>query len=353
MRRYLLLLAASWLSSSFAQSSDNAIRIKLQQLSDEHHVCAVAVAIVRHGRLEQTHLINGCRLATPLSKENVFEAASLGKPLFAYAVLQLEKQGKIGLDIPLLSYLPEGYVHRQNPFDNAHPAKTDLVTDAQLEKVTARMVLSHTSGLPNWSKIPLHFESAPGQKWSYSGEGYLLLQRAVEAITGMPIDTVIKESLFKRVEMPYTSYAWDVGSGRHLIPSIKPDGTERHLKPFTASIVATTLYSNADDYGRFLAHVLVDKVALDEISSFPVPVSEQLGLFWGLGWGIERNAEGLFIWHWGNNPGYRAFVMASVQTGDGFVMFTNGDDGLQLAEPIAQVILPGEHKLFHFWMLHG
>jgi hypothetical protein len=50
------------------------------------------------------------------------------------------------------------------------------------------------------------------------------------------------------------------------------------------------------------------------------------------GWGIERGQVDPHIWHWGNNTGYRAFVIASVRTGDGFVMLTNGENGLHHLE---------------------
>jgi hypothetical protein len=72
-----------------------------------------------------------------------------------------------------------------------------------------------------------------------------------------------------------------------------------------------------------------------------------------LGWGLERTQDNLYIWQWGNNPGYRAFVIASVRTGDGFVMLTNSENGLELAEPIAKTILPDDHKLFRLPMLGG
>lgn len=76
---------------------------------------------------------------------------------------------------------------------------------------------------------------------------------------------------------------------------------------------------------------------------------KSLGLDWGLGWGMETAPNGeSFIWHWGNNPGYRAFVMASVQSGGGVVMLTSGENGLALAEPIVQAVLPGSHKTFQF-----
>lgn len=112
-----------------------------------------------------------------------------------------------------------------------------------------------------------------------------------------------------------------------------------------------TLYTSAADYAKFLITVLGNDRLLKQITESPVTVDPGLNLSWGLGWGIERSGAELFIWQWGNNPGYRAFVIASVRTGDGFVMLTNSENGLKLAEHITQKVLPAEHKVFQSPML--
>ena len=93
----------------------------------------------------------------------------MSKPLFTYAALQLVESGKLDLDTPLDHYLPSPY----------------LPDDPRTGEITPRMVMAHTTGLPNWRKggwraggpLPLRFP--PGTRFSYSGEGYLYLQRAV------------------------------------------------------------------------------------------------------------------------------------------------------------------------------
>lgn len=346
-----MALALSCLCSAQAEDNGDAQAL-IQRLATKHRVCAVSVAVIKDRQLQGLHFASGCDPALAVDARSVFEAASLGKPVFSYAVLQLIAQGKIGLDVPLLTYLPKGYVHRQNPFNDRATSKTDLVSDPRIAQVTTRMVLNHTTGLPNWSRTPLCFDTDPGATWQYSGEGYMLLQRAVETFTGQPLDAFMRSQVFEPLSMTSSAYTWGANSGTALVPAMAADRTRRKLKPFVVPVAPTSLYTSAADYGRFVVALLNDRATLKEVTNSPVTVSRPLDLQWGLGWAIERADDGLFIWHWGNNLGYRSFVMASIETGDGFVMFTDSDDGMALAEPIAQLVLPGKHKLFNFSMLH-
>ncbi len=278
----------------------------------------------------------------------MFQAASLSKPVFAYAVLQLAAQGKLDLDAPVMSYLPQGYRHQFSPL-KAEPA--ELATDARLQSITARMILNHTSGLPNWASGPLYFESAPGTAWHYSGEGFLLLQRAVESVTGQPLDQFMARQVFAPLAMHHSSYVLNEGIAQRLLPGTKANGTPRTTMALERPLAAFSLYTSAADYGKFLVKVLDDGGMLAQLTASTVVADAGVGVEWGLGWGIERVQDDIHIWHWGNNTGYRAFVIASLRTGDGFVMLTNGENGLALAEPVSRKILGVEHKLFQASML--
>lgn len=213
------------------------------------------------------------------------------------------------------------------------------------------MALNHTSGLPNWSDGPLAFDSTPGEKWQYSGEGYVLLQRAVEAVTHERLDEFMARQVFKPLGMVHSSYTWKPELGKHVVQGTKRDGAPLKPRPFLVPVSAFTLYTSAQDYGIFLATLLADEPAIRQIVEAPVQVNRRLNLSWGLGWGLEGRESDLFIWHWGNNPGYRAFVMASPSTGDGFVMFTGGDGGLAMAEALGNTVLNGSHQVFRFPLL--
>ena len=326
------------------------IREALQFNAAKYGVCNAAVAVIKGRRLESVETAQGCTSELVLTPESVFEAASLSKPVFAYAVLKLVQEGKMDLDAPVLKYLPQGYVHSFQPYlaDSA----SDRVSDQRLQAVTVRMVLNHTSGLPNWSAGPLAFDQPPGDKWHYSGEGYVFLQRAVEAVTGEKLDAVMAHRVFEPLGMTHSEYTRKPRLEKFIVPGSTWEGTTLRSFPFQVPVAAFTLYTSAQDYGRFLTAVLNDERTLRQIVDASVPVNPQLDLNWGLGWGVERHADDAVIWHWGNNPGYRAFVMASTRTGDGFVVLTSNERGLALAEPLGERIVPGgPHKTFRFHLL--
>ena len=327
----------------------------LERLAARHHICGVAIAVVKDRKFDSIDTATGCLPALTVNSDSVFQAASLSKTVFAYEVLKLVEQGKLELDAPIMKYLPQGYRHQFNPFATKPPFKIDIVTDSRIQEVTIRMVLNHTSGLPNWASGSLSFDSTPGAKWQYSGEGFVLLQRAVEEVTGKPLDELMIEQVFKPQAMSHSDYIWSSQLEQNMLPGNKANAAPRARWDFTTPIAPVTLYTSAADYGNFLVTLLNDGYLLKQITETSVTVDPSLnlswGLGWGLGWGIERTKDDLFIWHWGNNPGYRAFVIASVRTGNGFVMLTNSENGLKLAKPITQKVLPGEHKIFQFSML--
>jgi CubicO group peptidase (beta-lactamase class C family) len=337
------ILSSGCASASRTDPSRGNLQESLNALAKKHHVCGVAMAVIRHRQLDSVVSATGCQPAPAVNADSVFQAASLSKPVFAYAVLQLVAQGKLDLEAPVMRYLPQGYRHRHGPLA-AEPS--ELVTDPRLQAITVRMVLNHTSGLPNWASGPLRFESAPGTKWNYSGEGYVLLQRAVEAVTGLPLDQFMAAQVFEPLAMQHSDYALNDRIARHLLAGTRANGAPRSTMALKAPIAAFSLYTSAADYGKFVVSLLNNDEVIRQITASPVAVDPALELTWGLGFGMERVQDDIHLWQWGNNTGYRAFVIASLRTGDGLVMLTNGENGLALAEPMTREILASEHRLF-------
>ena len=162
-------------------------------------VPGVGIAVVEAGRLAWsrgfgvTHVERG----TPVEDNTLWEAASLSKPVFAYTVLQLVDRGELALDAPLVRYVRPAYLG-QSPW---------------IERITVRDVLRHTTGLPNWRKDPANEPLvpavAPGMRIDYSGEAFVWLQLAVEAVTGESLDQTMHRLLFAPAGMRDSSYGWD------------------------------------------------------------------------------------------------------------------------------------------------
>jgi CubicO group peptidase (beta-lactamase class C family) len=345
----LFLLAASLLSLCFESAgfepSLTDLQAVVQREAREQHVCAVSYATVRAGKLSTSGGASGCDRMNVPTEDSIFQAASLSKPVFAYAVMKLAQTGSLNLDAPLVSYLPQGYFHVQNPFAFGHPPITDRVVAPELEAVTARMVLRHTSGLPNWSSDTLAFAFKPGTDWQYSGEGFMLLQRVVEAITNEKLDDFMRYRLFDPLGMSNTAFRWEPQFADAFIP-----GLPRYMK-ITEALSPFSLHTSAKDYGKFLVALMADPQSMQLIAQSPASVVPKLGLGWGLAWGVETGEKETFLWQWGNNPGYRAFVMASTSSGDAVVMLTSSENGLAMAEPIVTTVLPGAHSVFKSYLV--
>ena len=149
------------------------LQLRLPHLMQRHRVPGVAVAVVSQRKLTWARGFGIRRRGekTGVDPDTVMEACSMSKPFFSYLVLQLIEQRQFDLDRRLVSYLGRDY----------------LPADARGRAITGRMTLTHTSGLPNWrsggwrTNSPLSLAFEPGARFRYSGEGYLMLQRAVEA----------------------------------------------------------------------------------------------------------------------------------------------------------------------------
>jgi CubicO group peptidase (beta-lactamase class C family) len=317
--------------------------------------------------------------AEPASTETVFEGASLGKPLFAYAVLRLVDARRFDLDKPLYQYLP----------------LPDASGD-RMRRVTARHVLSHTTGLPNWRQQPGPLEPAsePGQKFSYSGEAYFYLQRVIESVSGKPFDHFMREEVLDPLGMKQSSYVWLPRFDSRMAAGY--DGQENRLdvlaamgrralsiadvwrKPLTdwryddaAKAVplinaqwpilplymipnaASSLLTTVQDYTRFLSHLVAGPGA-DGLQLAPATweamTSPQVrlnsALFWGLGWGIQRDENGQVLWHWGANNSFRNFVIADPPNRRAVVVFTNSENGPRLYERVIVAVTGHDHPAF-------
>jgi CubicO group peptidase (beta-lactamase class C family) len=158
----------------------------------------ISMAVVENGKVVWSHAVGVANTETrePVREDSIFEAASMSKPVFAYVVMKLVDEKRIDLDRPLVQYRKPGYLPD-------HP---------YIDLITARDVLRHSTGLPNWRNRPgdsMAPAFKPGSRWGYSGEGYFWLQLVVEQITGTGIDSVMRSRLFDPAGMTHSTFGWN------------------------------------------------------------------------------------------------------------------------------------------------
>jgi CubicO group peptidase (beta-lactamase class C family) len=293
-------------------------------LLDSAGVPGLALAIVSRGRIVWAQGFGSRRQgeAEGIDTATVFEAASLGKPVFTYAVMKLVDQGRFDLDRPLVSYQP----------------LPDLSQDPRYQRITARMVLSHTSGLPNEVRpgehLSLQFD--PGTRFGYSGAGFAYLQRVVEGVVRMPLDRFMRRMVFEPLHMTRSAYRWERRFAGNFAIGHDDYGSPRApTQPSTAN-AAASLHTTAADYARFLLAML-DTTGVRTRSPRSM-LAQETGvtteIFWGLGWALQETDSGRVFWHWGDNSnsGYTSYVQGDPVRGTGFVFFTNSTSGLSLAD---------------------
>jgi CubicO group peptidase (beta-lactamase class C family) len=307
----------------------------LMKLAD---IPGMSAALVRNGKLVWTKSFGVKNVETnePVTNETIFEAASLSKVVFAYAVLKLVDEGKIDLDVPLNKYLGNNY---------------DVGDDPRLNSITARRVLSHTGGFPNWRSqgaktLPINF--TPGERFSYSGEGFVYLSKVVEKITGMQLEDFMQKTVLQPLGMTHSSFVWQdkydqMAVYRH--DSLGKKSFRNQNKEFNA---AASLRTTAEDYGRFMAALLngkgLKKKTLEAMFTPQINVNAKAPqVFWGLGVGLETTEEGKSFWHWGDQGDSKAYLTAFLPKKDAIVYFANSSNGLSITTEILADAIGGTH----------
>lgn len=357
---YTLMFAAvvAVYSCSDKTSSDFKDFSKLQPLIEKDSVPIMQVAYLHDGNVYTTELYNPNIYSTGKidslkrhAGENVFQAASLSKVVFAYIVNKMADAGEIDLDKPLYGY-------------------TDIkrFTDTvKAKQITARLVLEHRTGLPNWSESPssdewpesaINFKFAPDSCFGYSGEGFAFLQRAVESIKGKDIEQVAKEMVFEPLGMGNSSYVWLPKYDSLAVEGYNWNLENRGVGNMPRANVAYSMRTTATDYMKFLQELISNKKAgtiAQMFKPYPTcavryagePRSCDSTIFWGLGIGTNKisssNTDGAtkdsyVYWHWGDNGNFKALFII-LPDNSAFVYFTNSAHGHAIVNDVTEILV--------------
>lgn len=264
----------------------------------------------------------------PMTEETLNEAASLTKTLFGTLVMRLVQEGKMELDRPIMEVF-KGKAWSDDP---------------RFWNITPRQCLCHSCGMPNWQEKPIELIFDPGTSYSYSGEGYFLLQHMVEQLEGKDLTALLKEYFLGPLGMNNSTSTWAPDIYEALSYGFGADGEvvkirdERRIgTDYDEPCAAWSLYSNAFDMIKFLQYIVREHGGLnmryfEEMCRPQSRATEEIP--WGLGWGLCEKDSGV-LWHWGDNDGFKSLSILDWKTKNALSIFTNSDCGFEFWEVVA------------------
>lgn len=329
VNKSILLVLTALIVTQLANAQSNlALDEAVLSAMARENIPGLSLAVISEGDL-LTRSYGERRVGSGLevNNETIFEAASLTKPVFALVVLYLERDGLIELDRPLHEYI-----------DTSDRYGPDFFESDDYRSITARMVLSHTSGLPNGPPTPgaIHFE--PGTRFAYSGTGFRYLYAAVQQITGQALTPLVEEYVFGPLEMTDSSFIWQGRFQANTTWGHDENGLEdREILHLESEFPEGGLVTNINDYGKFI------KFFMDEYNSGNALIRSMLeptteardygvdgSMFWSLGWGIEDAGLGNRFWHTGSNGSFKSFALFDPEIRNAMILFMNAENGLEI-----------------------
>jgi CubicO group peptidase (beta-lactamase class C family) len=290
----------------------------------------------------------------PTSADTVYTVSSLTKLFTATAVMQLVEEGKVDLDAPVSTYIPEFRIRSRYP--NSDP-------------ITVRMLMTHHSGLPSdwgyglFTKAPMSFHAIvgylkdnylsypPNYILNYSNIGVDLLGLVIEKASGMEY----KDYVDKRLLAP-------LGMSRSWFPSTadpRPGVSRGYRRGKEADeyvprdLPSTSLYTSGLDLARFaiamhgrgrlgqvriLGAETIESMWVPQNEGIPMDLNRRIGLMWQLG-RQKLDYSGRVCFHHGLSLYHRStFVMLPDHRLTAIVL-TNSDTGDKITERLADEML--------------
>ena len=329
-------------------------------------VPGLGLALIQDGRpvLVKAYGLRDVASGKPLTPDTVMYGASFTKAAFAYTVMTLVDEGRIDLDRPIGSYLPR-------PLPKYEDYR-DLARDPRWQRLTPRMLLSHTSGFPNWRvfnddrRLDIRFE--PGSRYAYSGEGIDLLQLVIEQGIGADLGALMQSRVFDRFGMRRTGMTWRDDFASDLATGYDEEGRPIPYDHREHVDAAGSMATTVADFALFLAGVLRGdglsaparnemlrpQVRIHSIRQFPTlaPATTEdnrgIDLAYGRGWGLFTSPYGPAYFKEGHDDGWNNYAV-SFETGrSALLIMANSSNGEGIFKYLADELL-GETCLPWFW----
>lgn len=345
--------------------TSSQINKTVERLMDTAHIQGMGLAILNKNK---TVFINAYGFKNKprnesLDTASIMYGASLSKAVFGYLILKLVQEKILDFDKPLYQYLKKPIA--------AYEYFADLKNDDRWKLITARMCVSHTTGLPNvrWfhpitseqdtlGVMKIYF--TPGTKYAYSGEGFKLLQLVVEEITKKSIDELAVERIFKPFGMTRTGYIWhdSFGDDNVAVGHMNNGDIDKKRKR-TEAVAGGSLVTTIADYARFVEQVMQKKglskkwftemitpqIEIFSKTQFP-PITfdtttENAGihLSYGIGWGLLQCQYGKAFFKEGNGGPWRNYNINFIDQGISIILLINSENGESIFQELLETLL--------------
>ncbi len=322
-----------------------------------YNASGVSIAVINNGKIEWTKgygtTENGGQKL--VAADTLFQAASVSKPVAAMVALRFVQEGRLSLDEDVNRRLVSWKVP-ENEFTKE-------------KKVTLRGLLAHTAGLsvhgfagyaadappaallqildgtPPANSPPVRVEAVPGTRWRYSGGGYSVMEQLlIDAGGGKSFSAIADEKVLRPLRMtrsvfqqPLPAELRDNAASGHSASGEKVKGGW-NVYP---TLAAGGMWTTAADLARFALEIQKsaqgksNKILNRRLTAeMLTPQLEN----WGLGLTVQGAGRTRRFSHGGSTTGYRAFMVAYTETGQGAVVMTNSDNGEMLFDEILRSI---------------
>ncbi len=360
--RKIVLLAALLAAPAFAQSDVGAVAPEIDagfaKFQADAHVPGIVYGVVRDGELIHVKGLGVQELAAkrPVTPDSLFRIASMTKAFTALAILSLRDKGKLSLDDPAETFIPEmrgwTYPTKDSPRirirDLLHHVGGFVTDDPWGDRQQVLSEAEFTAIL----KAGVPFSRVPQQAHEYSNFGYALLGRIVGKASGMPYRAYVERTILKPLGMTSSGFeVTDAPAARRAIGYRWENDAwvEEPTMRDGAFNAMGGLQVSANDYAKWVAFLLSTWPARDDVDSGPVKRATVREMAQGLnfvtiatrtgssgatackqaaayamGWRVAQDCDlGLTLAHGGGYPGYGSHVMLMPDYGVGVFALAN------------------------------
>ena len=345
---FLLLVLTLVVNSAAVLAQGDKVDEFIRSEMEKQRIPGLAVAVVRNGEIVKAQ---GFGLANvehnvPVKPETIFQSGSVGKQFTAMAVMILVEEGKLNLDDKISKYF-EG-------------------TPETWKEITVRHLLTHTAGTTDYPRdfdfrkdytegellkramtIPLAFQ--PGEKWSYSNLGYVMLGILISKVSGKFYGDFLKERVFAPLGMTTARVINEADIIPNRAAGYRLDKGELKNQNWVSPVLNTTadgsLYFTVLDVAKWDAALytekLIKKASFDQMWS-PVRLNSGKTHPYGFGWALGEYQGHRIREHGGAWQGFTTFIARYIDDKLTIIVLTNraGANPGKIAKGVAALYVP-------------